>query len=223
MIAPIIIASDSTKLMDFSGDKKAWPVYLSIGNISKSVRRQPSQRAMVLVGYIPVSKLECFEDSTRSLAGYRLFHHCMSRILDSLCQAGEEGKKMTCADRGVRNVHPILAAYIADYPEQCLVCCCKENSCPRCTVPPLLRGEKIVSLPREPQATLQALREHEIGRDPLRFTAEQLRPIYEPFWATLPHCDIFSCIMQTYCISSIKASSRITYCHGAHRLLVKTR
>lgn len=194
-VAPIIVASDATRLTDFGGDKKAWPVYLSIGNISKAVRRQPSQHAMVLVGYIPVSKLECFEDSTRSLAGYRLFHHCMSRILEPLRQAGEKGKEMVCADRGVRNVYPILAAYIADYPEQCLVCCCKENSCPRCTVPPPLRGELISSLPREPKATLQALREHASGKDSLRFTSEQLRPIYEPFWATLPHCDIFSCIM----------------------------
>ncbi|TFY53548.1 hypothetical protein EVJ58_g9391 [Rhodofomes roseus] len=194
-IAPIILASDATKLTNFGGDKKAWPVYLSIGNISKSVRRQPSQRAMVLVGYIPVSKLECFQESTRSLAGYRLFHHCMTRILEPLRQAGLDGVEMTCADRAVRRVHPILAAYIADHPEQCLVCCCKENSCPRCTVPPLLRGEQRLCPPRHVGETLQALQDHKGGQDSARFTAEQLRPVYEPFWASLPHCDIFSSIM----------------------------
>ncbi|TFY52652.1 hypothetical protein EVJ58_g9893 [Rhodofomes roseus] len=194
-IAPVILASDATKLTNFGGDKKAWPVYLSIGNISKSVRRQPSQRATILVGYIPVSKLDCFNDSTRSLAGYRLFHHCMSLILKSLREPGLNGKEMTCADRGVRRVHPIVAAYVADYPEQCLVCCCKENSCPRCTVPPLRRGEQLNCDPRDVKSTKDALRDHQNGNDSPRFTSEQLRPVYEPFWADLPHCDIFSSIM----------------------------
>ena len=41
-IAPVIIASDETQLSQFSRDKKAWPVYLSIGNIEKGMRRKPS-------------------------------------------------------------------------------------------------------------------------------------------------------------------------------------
>jgi hypothetical protein len=69
-IAPIILASDKTQLTRFRGDKTAWPVYLSIGNISKEVRRKVSARAMVLLGYLPVSKLECFDEGSRSLAGY---------------------------------------------------------------------------------------------------------------------------------------------------------
>ena len=71
-IAPLIIASDKTQLSRFQGDKNAWPVYLTIGNVSKEVRRQPSAHATVLLGYLPVAKLECYKESTRSLAGYRL-------------------------------------------------------------------------------------------------------------------------------------------------------
>lgn len=76
-IVPVILASDKTQLSNFSGDKSAWPVYLTIGNIEKSLRHKPSERATILIGYIPVSKLECFSKSKRQFAGYQLFHDYM--------------------------------------------------------------------------------------------------------------------------------------------------
>ncbi|KAI6014328.1 hypothetical protein EDC04DRAFT_2904169 [Pisolithus marmoratus] len=43
VVAPVILSSDKTTLSQFSGDKKAWPVYLTIGNISKDVRLLPEE------------------------------------------------------------------------------------------------------------------------------------------------------------------------------------
>ena len=40
-IAPVILSSDKTQLSRFSGDKQAWPVYLTLGNIPKELRRKP--------------------------------------------------------------------------------------------------------------------------------------------------------------------------------------
>ena len=65
---------------------------------------------------------------------------------------------MICADGFIQKVFPILSTYIANYPEQCLVVCCKENSCPTCLVKPENRGEYHVhSLLHDPESTLEAL------------------------------------------------------------------
>ncbi|PPQ82936.1 hypothetical protein CVT26_004943 [Gymnopilus dilepis] len=193
-IVPVILSSDKTNLTRFSGDKQAWPVYLSIGNISKSTRRKANSRAMVLLGYIPVCKLDCFTKKRRSVEGYRFFHDCMKIFLASLREAGQKGVDVACADGFIRTIFPILAAYIADYPEQCLVACCKENSCPTCTVDPDDRGEyRVHSVLRDPEKTIDILEERANGDAPEEFNDESLRPV-DPFWRDLPHCNIFACI-----------------------------
>jgi len=53
-MVPLLFASDKTHLTNFSRDKAAWPVYMSIGNISKSFRRQGSKRAWVRVALLPI-------------------------------------------------------------------------------------------------------------------------------------------------------------------------
>ncbi|OAX31080.1 hypothetical protein K503DRAFT_704263 [Rhizopogon vinicolor AM-OR11-026] len=55
-IVPIILASDKTCLSQFQGDKSAWPMYLSIGNITKEKQWQTSAQATVLIGYLPAGK-----------------------------------------------------------------------------------------------------------------------------------------------------------------------
>lgn len=201
-VAPVIIASDKTKLSVMSGDKVAWPVYLTLGNISKRVRRQPSKRAMVLLGYLPVAKLHCYSASKRTEMGQDLFHQCMGRLLEPLIKAGLEGVEMACADGFIRKIFPILEAYIADFPEQCLAACTKENRCPMCTVGADKRGDlnvndkgKILfSLLRDQEMVktviAQALHHNHAATD--RVEIDGLRVVRDPFWATLPHTNIFT-------------------------------
>ena len=73
-------------------------MYLTIGNISKNIRHQLSMHATILIGYLSVAKLDCYSEASHSLQGYRLFHHCMGMIFESLIEAGKEGVKMVCTD-----------------------------------------------------------------------------------------------------------------------------
>lgn len=113
-------------------------------------------------------------------------------MLNPLVNAGEQGVEICCADGFVRRVFPILAAYVADYPEQCLVACCMENRCPRCVVKPKDRGSPVGTMLRDVKSTLETLMKHQQGRDPPKFEDEGLRAVYQPFWSKLPHCNIFS-------------------------------
>ena len=137
-------------------------------------------------------------DSTCSLAGYRLFHYCMSKLLFLIIEAGKEGVEMTCADGFVHCAFPILAAYMADYPEQCLVSCCMENRCLECVVLPNDRRSDIESPLCSVESTLKTLQQHQKGYNPPDFDSHGLQPVYQPFWHNLPHCDIFSCFTPDF-------------------------
>ncbi|KAJ3926270.1 MAG: hypothetical protein NXY57DRAFT_1051450 [Lentinula lateritia] len=97
-VAPIILASNETQLSTFSGDKKAWPLYLTVGNIEKRVRQKPTSRAWILLGYIPVSSLECFSKERRSVEGCQLFHDCVKKMLQPLIEKGIQATEMGCKD-----------------------------------------------------------------------------------------------------------------------------
>jgi hypothetical protein len=167
-------------------------VYLTIGNIDKSTRRKPTKHATILLGYLPVSKLECFNEANRSVQGQRLFHTCMTSLLEPLIESGKSGVLMVCADGRTRRIHPILAAYVADHPEQCLVAGCQQNRCPKCLVPATGLGDPTQSELRNPQETMKILGLAADNYQPEAFTAHGLRPI-NPFWEDLPFCDIFHC------------------------------
>ncbi|KIL60573.1 hypothetical protein M378DRAFT_14041, partial [Amanita muscaria Koide BX008] len=133
-IVPVLLSSDRTQVTVF-GSKTAYPVYVTIGNLPKEIRRKPSCHGQVLLAYLPASKLKhVTRVASRRRMLVNLFHFCMQRILEPLEIAGIEGVVMKDGHGTARRIHPILAVYIGDYPEQVLVTGIKTGRCPKCDV-----------------------------------------------------------------------------------------
>jgi hypothetical protein len=118
----------------------------------------------------------------------------MRSLLKPLQTAGKDGVEMVCADGFVRRVFPILGAYVADHPEQCLVTCNHENRCPRCLAAANKLGQPEETVLRDVDSVLNAMEDAAVGISNKEFMRQGLQP-NNPFWADLPHCNIFSCIM----------------------------
>ena len=196
-IIPVILSSDKTRVVLF-GTKTAYPVYMTIGNIPKDIRRKPSRRTHVLVGYLPTTQLLHVSSATsrrRMLAN--LFHHCFSRILDPLRRAGETGIEMTSGDGITRQTLPLFACFVGDYPEQVLVSGCKTGQCPKCDIDAKKLGDlNTQSSYRDLQKVLDAL--STFDEDPAGYSTAcskaGIKPIVHPFWESLPYSDIYTAL-----------------------------
>ncbi|KAG8978585.1 hypothetical protein FRB93_010952 [Tulasnella sp. JGI-2019a] len=119
----------------------------------------------------------------------------MQKLLEPLVDAGLNGVEMACADGMVHLVFPLLAAYVADFPEQCLAACISESRCICCKVAQDQQGEPFHSPLRSQDTVLNTMKAWAAGNAEAIDEAEEegLDPLLKPFWADLPHANIFSC------------------------------
>lgn len=190
---PLLLSTDKTQLTLFGG-KTAYPVYMTIGNIPKEIRRKPSRCAQMLIGYIPITKLQGIRNKTaRRRALANLFHYCLRILLAPIVPYSKTGLPMMSGDGIWRRCHPILANFIGDYPEQVLVTCTLYGECPKCDVPPDQLGAYDRYSSRDYGKALRtyALSDgnertfHAACRD------SGIKPVFHPFWETLPLVNIY--------------------------------
>ncbi|KAG1828883.1 hypothetical protein DFJ58DRAFT_719762 [Suillus subalutaceus] len=167
-IIPIIISSDKTQVTLFR-NKSVYPVYLTIGNIPKEIRRKPSRGAHILLAYLPCTRLQHITNKAsrrRTLAN--LYHACLRRVLAPLKSIGVDGLRMASGDGALR-------------PS------CDWDQVWR--VPKMRRG-------RGRHGVLDALAALDEGN--LSFVracaAAGIKPIVHPFWEDLPFTNIFRAI-----------------------------
>ena len=197
-IIPIIISSDKTQVTLFR-NKTAYPIYMTIGNIPKNIRRKPSHQAQILLGYLPTTKLEHISNkSARRHTLANLFHASVGYILHPLKDAGCTGISITSGAGLIYRGHPLFAAFVGDYPEQILVTCCKTGDCPKCDISHNAMGEddEFYEL-RDANIVLDALDSFDPD-NPANFIQEckaiGIKPVVNPFWKDLPYVDIFQAI-----------------------------
>ena len=193
---PLIIATDCTQVTLF-GNKTAYPMYGTIGNLPKEIRRKSSRRGQFLLGYLPTSKLKPITNkASRRRMLTNVFHVCVQRILKPLEEIGIHGVAMRDGGGIVRRIHPILAVFVGDYPEQVLVTGIKSMECPKCDVlGKSLGNAEVPARPRDIHIVLQAL--SKVNGDLRSFKnackLARIKPI-SPFWQLLPFVDIFQAI-----------------------------
>ncbi|KAL7268439.1 hypothetical protein RUND412_008941 [Rhizina undulata] len=130
LLIPVIIASDKTQLTVLRGDRTAWPVYLTIGNINKEKRRSSNSNGLIIIGLslkLPTG-MEAAENR-------RIFHEAIGVILEPLIKPEMAGFDVLCADGYTRCGYPRIASWMADYPEMMLLTATKLEHCPYCEAP----------------------------------------------------------------------------------------
>ncbi|KAN0131258.1 hypothetical protein V8E53_010962 [Lactarius tabidus] len=192
-VIPIILSSDKTQLTLFRS-KAAYPVYLTIGNIPKSICRKPSRHARMLVGYIPTTKLEGMTNqAARCLALANLFHSCMRHLMALITPYSEGGVPMMSSDGVWRRCHPIYAVFIGDYPEQALVTCTYNGRCPKCVVLLDQMGEFMRFPLRSYDEAFDTYLLADGDIRPFNAACRKvgLKPVFHPFWELFPLSNIF--------------------------------
>src|SRR5216117_1058649 len=72
-IIPIILTSDKTHLSS-SGSAKAWPLFITIGNISNKIQFLPGYQCTQLIALIPIIHGDYLTKHTAKMSGIETHH-----------------------------------------------------------------------------------------------------------------------------------------------------
>jgi hypothetical protein len=197
-IIPMVVSTDKTQLSYFSGESTAYPIYLTIGNIDKALRRKVSSHAYVLLGFLPCAKLgDNYTQLQLRHARLQLFHTALATIFQSIRDVPPEGIEMVAGDGAVRNNSPIVAIYSADYQDQTATTCTRSGWCPKCPTPKKRLGENCKEALREQREVYRTIL-HSFTQPTLHRAYQVLKQYglncAKPWWASLPHTNIFQAI-----------------------------
>src|SRR5205085_10154874 len=95
-------------LTTFSGDNKAWPIYLLLSNSVSTVHKKPSTLAMIIVALLPIppkytkQQKAAQADAQRQVNRY-ILHLALEQVLMLMCNPRKYGNDLPCADGKVWN------------------------------------------------------------------------------------------------------------------------
>jgi len=118
--------SDGTHLSNFAGDQKEWPVYRTIGNLSSNIRWMPSTHSVVMVALLTIPIKNRNIPQKRLDEQWQTNREVLNEVLRQLLQpltfkhnpSAESGYyNVLFVDGKFRCCKPVLAAWLAGYPE----------------------------------------------------------------------------------------------------------
>ena len=135
----VICASDKTRLTRMAGDKYAWPIYLTLGNIKAAVRNLPSRHCYIVVALLPilekVTDPDMVEANLTKHVSTQKIQQIIEHVFHDMHSIPTDGLEMECGDGCIRRCWPILCSWLADHQEHCFLQGLKSNACPKCTTP----------------------------------------------------------------------------------------
>jgi len=103
--------SDQKNLTKFSRDKKAWPVYMTIGNLPSTIRYRPGSMAILLLRQLPIlPKLakSSWANKPLGLINADTLSGVFELIFAPLHGAAQEGAPIDCGDGKIQRYFPII-------------------------------------------------------------------------------------------------------------------
>jgi len=159
--------SNRTHLSNFAGDKKEWPVYMTIGNLSSKICQMPSTPSVGMVTLlqiliknrnIPQKRL----DEQRQ-TNWKVLNEVLRWVLHPLTFKQIPSTKsrycnVLCADGNFRSCKSVLAAWIADCPEYRDLHRLERHVCFWCECPNKVLGDYVPAEEKHPR------RDHNVYR-----------------------------------------------------------
>jgi len=110
--------SDQTDLTNFSDDKKAWPVYITLGNLPSGQHNGPLSIAILLLPLLlipPKLSKSSKADQHQTQINTDILRDVFELIFAPLQDRKQNGIPIDSADKKVQWCFAILAAWISDY------------------------------------------------------------------------------------------------------------
>lgn len=189
-----ILSSDKTTISAMTGNRIAHPLLMSLANLDMDFRMKSSNHAFLLLSLLPIPKFIHRNKRMHGLLADRLYHECVTFVIEPLKVAARIGIMMNDPLGCVRHCYTPLAACIVDTPESTLIAgvCAKTSSVTMANYKQF--GDAFRHEPRTASTTIAKLKSIEDrGIDPWDIEiyfkealTHRLNGVHRPFWIDWP-------------------------------------
>ncbi|KAH9033653.1 hypothetical protein EDB84DRAFT_1588305 [Lactarius hengduanensis] len=184
----VVGASEKTCVTAMTGGLEMYPAYLTLANIVSEVRMKASSHAWMCFSFLPIVKFDV-HSSFQSILSARLWHACMDKAFVRCKDAAVTGYHMADPCGCSRLSFPLLAAWIADLPEQHLISAMAKSTSPLSCAVTNQFGDAFPHPPRHGQETIKLIQDLTSRVDPWMLGVFQdkakelnLSGVHLPFW-----------------------------------------